>query len=127
LRNILGIAASEEPCDIDASFYGLRERDMERVVGTFLRVAESSESTVTEAQPDDVAAVAAIAVAATIARTVLTCRDDCNADMIRASGDVVCAICDRVYRKHPRCRGHYDRSGEYYWLHVLCDGLHVKL
>ncbi len=56
-----------------------------------------------------------------------TCREDCNADMIRAAGDVQCKACGLPYRKHPRCRGHYDRSGEYYWLRVLCDGLHVKL
>jgi hypothetical protein len=129
MRDILGITASEEPCDVNIDLCGLQERDVERVVGALLSVAAPSENTGQEAKTDGVDAAVAIAIADTDTKQwiVLTCRENCNADMIRAAGDVACEACGLSYRKHPRCRGHYDRSGEYYWLHVLCDGLHVKL
>lgn len=43
----------------------------------------------------------------------------------RASGDVICALCGEVYRKHPLggLKGMEDRQ----FLHRLCDGSLVKL
>lgn len=41
-------------------------------------------------------------------------------DFIRASGDVVCAVCGKTYFNH-------RVDGRLTWLHVLCDGTRVKL
>lgn len=39
---------------------------------------------------------------------------------IRASGDVTCELCGRLYWKHPL-------DPEFDWLHVHCDGTRLKL
>ena len=43
-----------------------------------------------------------------------------NGDYVRAGGDCVCETCGRTYWRHPVL-------DPYSWLHVLCDGLLVKL
>jgi hypothetical protein len=47
-------------------------------------------------------------------------------DFIRASGDVICEVCGKPYRKHPfdmEIIGWQDEP----FLNVLCDGTRVKL
>lgn len=64
-----------------------------------------------------------------VPRLGLACTNPCEADMVRASGDVICDSCQEPYRKHPYCRGHVTMmTGEpEYYLHVACDGRHLKL
>lgn len=45
---------------------------------------------------------------------------------VRAGGDCLCKVCGAEYRKHPVNPKVVDWDGVP-WLHVLCDGLHVKL
>lgn len=52
---------------------------------------------------------------------------------IRAAGDVLCLVCKKEYWRHPCCANsrmppQYEFAGRpEYILHVICDGLHVKL
>ena len=60
----------------------------------------------------------------------VVCDPDCRTDIVRASGDVECEQCANPYRDHSYCAGSELRdTGFYpqYFLHVLCDGTHVKL
>jgi hypothetical protein len=70
-------------------------------------------------------------LASTVRRHGVACDhpNDCRGDVdfIRASGDVACRICGRAYRDHPFCAQSYSSFAEQLVLHVLCDGLHVKL
>ncbi len=53
----------------------------------------------------------------------------CNLNFYRASGDVICQVCKLEYWKHPYCsnsRTSEDLGGNYF-LHILCNGEHVKL
>lgn len=59
-------------------------------------------------------------------RRDLACKPECRADCIRASGDVECEQCSKLYRDHPYCAGS-RLPDNHYFLHVLCDGTHVKL
>ena len=67
-------------------------------------------------------------------RPVVICTDPCPYEVERASGDVVCETCKKLYRNHPFCAGSkiaesmrstllYDEYSD----HVLCDGRHVHL
>lgn len=58
--------------------------------------------------------------------TCETTRAHCFEHAVRAS-DCTCATCGKPYRTHPWCSNSLDKSTESYCLHVLCDGLHVKL
>jgi hypothetical protein len=62
-------------------------------------------------------------------RLGLTCEVGCTKESIRASGDVICADCQQPYWKHPYCRGCVTTmTGEpEYFIHVSCDGTHLKL
>jgi len=58
-------------------------------------------------------------------------QDGCdNYDFVHASGDCICLICMQPYWKHSYCAQSQNEScyifGEFF-LHVLCDGQHVKL
>ncbi len=100
MRNILGIAATEDLCDIDVDFHGLRERDMERVVSTFLSVAETSASTATEAQTDDVAAAAALA--ATVLEAGM--KQTYESPRIERSAKIELSYCEHTTALDPDCR-----------------------
>jgi hypothetical protein len=58
----------------------------------------------------------------------LVCELECSRQLVRASGDAICSMCNKPYRKHPYCRGCISTiSGEpEYFIHVACDGLHLK-
>lgn len=47
-------------------------------------------------------------------------------EMRRASGDCLCDLCGREYRRHPFTFEYTDWNGEPF-LHVLCNGDLVKL
>lgn len=61
----------------------------------------------------------------------LACKGGCETDCVRASGEVICDRCGNPYRKHRYCvQSELPRNGSRYpsyFLHVLCDGTHVKL
>jgi len=63
----------------------------------------------------------------------LACAESCEAEVLRASGDVACAACGETYREHPRCAGSRYPKDEpesfmtSYAANVLCDGTHVHL
>lgn len=65
-------------------------------------------------------------------RIKIVCLDGCEEDFIRA-GDLDCEKCKEPYRKHPYCRQSQlpesMRAGRWaeFYIHVLCDGRHVKL
>lgn len=56
---------------------------------------------------------------------------DCDGnDTFLRTGNLVCPICDKQYSKHPYCSNskYIDSLGrDEYYLHVLCNGTHVKL
>ena len=58
-------------------------------------------------------------------------KDGCdNLDARRTSGDCICLQCNKRYWEHPYCaqavnEGCYGFNS--YFLHVLCNGEHVKL
>jgi len=55
---------------------------------------------------------------------------DGNEAFIRAGGECVCKICGKYYWEHPYCSNSRFTDGldrDSYYLHVLCDGVHVKL
>lgn len=67
-------------------------------------------------------------------RRGVSCKDGpCNAEMVRADGNVPCPICLLPYWKHPCCANSKlpesmsSSTIPEYFLHVLCTGLHVKL
>jgi hypothetical protein len=54
---------------------------------------------------------------------------DGNETFIRASGKCVCE-CGKFYWQHPYCSNSKfidDLGRDDYYLHILCDGTHVKL
>lgn len=64
-----------------------------------------------------------------VPRAGLACVDGCQELCVRASGDVVCEACQKPYRLHPYCRGQVTMMTGVpeYFLHVHCDGTHLKL
>lgn len=57
---------------------------------------------------------------------------DGNLTFVRAFGDAACDSCGKEYWRHPYCGNSrvgypYEFARPEYVLHVLCDGLHVKL
>lgn len=60
--------------------------------------------------------------------------ENCDtANMVRIDGRYICPVCELPPRKHPYCKGSplpesmCSSSFPEYFLHVLCDGRHVKL
>ncbi len=64
-----------------------------------------------------------------IPRLGLACEDGCDEQLVRASGDVLCEPCGKPYRLHPYCRGQVTMMTGVpeYFLHVDCEGRHLKL
>ena len=64
-----------------------------------------------------------------VPRLGLTCKEGCEALCIRVSGEAICEVCHQPYRKHPYCRGQVTMMTGVpeYFLHVHCDGSHLKL
>ncbi len=64
-----------------------------------------------------------------VPRIGLTCKGGCDELCVRASGDVICEECGKPYRLHPYCRGQVTMMTGVpeYFLHVGCDGRHLKL
>lgn len=62
----------------------------------------------------------------------VVCLDGCDMDFIR-TGDLDCEACGKPYRKHPYCKqselpeSMTSSIRPEYYIHVLCDGRHVKL
>ena len=53
----------------------------------------------------------------------------CDLKSIRRSGNLICSFCNLEYGRHPYCGNSKlpEDMGEGYFLHVLCNGEHVKL
>jgi len=64
-----------------------------------------------------------------VPRSGLACELDCEIEMVRAGGNVICETCGKEYWRHPYCRGYVTMlTGEpMYYIHVACDGRHLKL
>jgi hypothetical protein len=58
---------------------------------------------------------------------------DCDGDFYRTEGDMICKDCGKEYWRHPYCgNSEYGESMtasfyKQYYLHVLCNGEHIKL
>jgi len=51
-------------------------------------------------------------------------------DWYRAGGDCECSVCGKLYYDHPYCAQFKNENGgayDSYYMHVLCNGDHVKL
>ena len=62
-------------------------------------------------------------------RLGLTCNEDCEAELFRVDGRMLCGTCKKPYYDHPYCKGQVSTIGgdPYYFIHVACDGRHLKL
>jgi len=62
-------------------------------------------------------------------RQAITCSEDCEALFIRVDGRVLCETCHKPYYDHPYCAGQISTIGgdPQYYIHVACDGRHLKL
>lgn len=53
---------------------------------------------------------------------------DCEVEVTRAGGDVLCEICGQTYYRHPHCSASkFEGWSDGYYATVLCDGRHVHL
>lgn len=61
----------------------------------------------------------------------LVCSEGCKGpETATRTEDMKCAVCDKLYSRHPYCvesKAVYGGEVMYYYIHVLCDGRHVKL
>ncbi len=59
----------------------------------------------------------------------LAFKEGCTELCVRVSGNVICETCKLPYWRHPYCRGQLTTiTGEAMpFLHVGCDGRHLKL
>ncbi len=59
----------------------------------------------------------------------LTCAEGCEVELVRVSGTMLCRECGKCYYDHPYCRGQRmaESMGGSVFLHVACDGRHLKL
>jgi hypothetical protein len=53
-------------------------------------------------------------------------KDPYNGEVFRASGDVICEICGKLYYDHPEDHFSLGYNGKPY-NHVICDGTRVHL
>ena len=117
LTSKLGLEASIE----EAVKTILRERAELEELNCFRKLAAVTVSHETRADRGE--------PAIRVPRQGLVCVSGCSIECIRVSGDMTCEKCERPYRQHPYCSGQvtYATGVPEYFLHVDCEGRHLKL